>query len=91
MNDELISALDRILELNRQRYIATQTIRNTTHQSIGCILVPLDEGVKERKVDALNRLFQRNAKKIYREINESRLEVGLPLLQNPFMKGGTTK
>ena len=88
MYEGTISALDRVMNLNRERNAAIQTIRETKTTMINRVRLPVDESTKTAKIEQVNRLFRQRAKAVYDEMNLDRLKAGLPILKNPYETKG---
>lgn len=87
MTQETLDTLAHVRKMNRKRYAAIQTIRNTDTRRIGGIIIPVDESTKTSQIARINRIFRQNANGAYNALNLDRLEAGLPILENPFKKG----
>lgn len=87
MTQETLDTLARVREMNRKRYAAIQTIRNTYTRRVGRTVIPVDESTKTSQIAQVNRIYQQNANGAYNALNLDRLEAGLPMLENPFKKG----
>ena len=87
MKQETLDTLAHVREMNRKRYAAIQTIRNTDTRRIGGIIFPVDESTKTSQIAIINRIYRQNANGAYNALNLDRLEAGLPILENPFKKG----
>ena len=87
MTQETLDTLARVREMNRKRYAAIQTIRNTDTRRVGRTVIPVDESTKTSQIAQVNRIYQHNANGAYNALNLDRLEAGLPMLENPFKKG----
>lgn len=88
MYEGTISALDRVLNLNRERNAAIRTINETQTTTINRVRLKVDESTKAAQIEQVNRLFRHRAKAVYDEMNLDRLKAGLPILKNPYETKG---
>lgn len=88
MYEGTISALDRVLNLNRERNAAIRTINETQTTTINRVRLKVDESTKAAQIERVNRLFRHRAKAVYDEMNLDRLKAGLPILKNPYETKG---
>lgn len=65
MTQETLDTLARVREMNRKRYAAIQTIRNTDTRRVGRTVIPVDESTKTSQIAQVNRIYQQNANGAY--------------------------